>query len=216
MPSDPVAGAFEIVVDTATGALAEHVANPVLEPTIRAIKALLFPRWSGAFSAIQLNLQEHVRRAQERDADFVARLDRAMERGEAGSLVASFVRAAAQATTDERMDMLAAAAAGVFTPDLGSELRSRVARAVAAMEPRDVVSLREVSVAGGSILVPEGNEESARLELRDTVPPLLQAGCVRPVPVFGGLRYTITPTGRGVLEALRCWKRTAGRSAARG
>ncbi|HYG70115.1 MAG TPA: hypothetical protein VD838_20740, partial [Anaeromyxobacteraceae bacterium] len=108
------------------------------------------------------------------------------------------------------------AAAGVFTPDLDSEMRSRVARAVAAIEPGDVLSLREVNAAGGHLFVQEGDEDSPRPELRNTMPPLLQSGCVRPVPVLGGMRYTLTPTGRGVLESLRSWKRDPARSAAGG
>lgn len=186
--TDPtlVAKAVELVVDLGTGYVLERIAEPVLAPTWAVVKSVLFPRWDGAREALQLNLEEAVRRRQAEDRQFTERLDRSLQSGEAGALAAKFVREAAQATTSERMEMLARAAAGVFTPDLTSEMRSRVARAVAQLEPSDVVALRSYaglahairSTLSGSRLRHSGLRRAIFSSSDNAQAALIAAGCL--------------------------------------
>ena len=110
------------------------------------------------------------------------------------------MRAAAQATTEGRMKMLAAAAAGVFTPDLDSEMRSRVSRAIMEFEPSDVLELRRLMEAdqrsGGSYVAGR-----MRLEWE----PLERAGCIKNATMLAGHGILVNDLGRMVLTALESW-----------
>lgn len=162
------------VVNVATGYVAERALEPVLDPTFRALKAVLLPLYDPALAAVRLNLQEHVARERAKDQEFSERLERSMRAGEPAALVAHFVREAAQGTTEERMRMLAAAAAGVFVPEMESEMRSRVARAVAQLEPTDVGRLRNL---GGPFAF-GGSSESVARSLGASRGALESRGCI--------------------------------------
>ena len=173
----------------------------MLRPAWEVLKSFL-PRWGPAVDAIQLNLMEAVEKHRAEDSQYVERFVRSLQRGEAHALVTYLARAAAQSTTEERMRMLAAAAAGVLTPDLSSEMRSRVARAVEQLEPSDVIALREVSgyaASGHGIQQIAGSPENGAA--------LLQTGCLLAGPTGVGFRskYEMTPLGRAVLHALETW-----------
>jgi hypothetical protein len=200
----PFAELGRFIVDVGAGKIVEKALEPVLEPTWRLLKAVLLPLWDPAFSAVRLNLQEHIDRERAKREDFVERLEQSLQRGEAAALVALFVREAAQATTKERMRMLAAAAAGVFTPDLNSETRSRVARAIAQVEPSDVVELRNMDAAER---VP-GMQPAPRITLERE--PLVRSGCVSDMSMFVsvGHQISVTPLGRALLHALEAWSPT--------
>jgi len=99
--------------------------------------------------------------------------------------------------------MLAAAAAGVFTPDLDSEMRSRVSRAVEQLEPSDVIALRRVNEAfarGENVQQVEGTPQNRTA--------LVQFGCLN-IAAGAGYRslHEPTPLGLGVLKALEDWPR---------
>ena len=147
-----------------------------------------------------MRLNEAVKERHEKDAAYVEALKRSLQRGEADALATAFLRAAAQATTQERMKMLAAAAAGVFTPDMDSEMRSRVSRAIMQLEPSDVLELRRLieperraGIYPAPLMTPERE-------------PLARAGCVfdASASIGGGLQ--VTALGRAVLAALETWE----------
>lgn len=165
-----------VAIDLATGQVADAVMEPALQPAWRVLQALLFPRWSGAFAAVQLHLSEAKEARKTKDATYVAALVRSFAAGEADILVAQLLTAAAQATTEERMQMLAAAAAGVLTPDLDSEMRSRVARAVEQIEPSDVLRLRHIVEEPFRFA---GTEAHLRHSLGTSYAILEATGCIR-------------------------------------
>lgn len=162
------------VLDVGKGYVAERALEPVLEPTWQLLKSVLLPRWDPASDAVRLNLREHIQRERAKDEEFTVRLQRSLSSGEGEALLASFVTHAAQATTEERMHMLAAAAAGVFVPDLDSEMRSRVTRAVAQLEPADVIRLRGVAERRGL----EGSSKSIDVTLGTSRGVLVASGCM--------------------------------------
>jgi len=134
---------------------------------------------------------------------------RSLQSGEADALITRLTREAAQATTEERMRMLAGAAAGVLTPDINSEMRSRVARAVEQLEPSDVVALREVSGyadSGHGIQYIAGTPQNGAA--------LLQTGCLLAASGIGyRSKYEMTPLGSAVLHALQTWTESSRSSA---
>jgi hypothetical protein len=179
------------------------VLEPVLEPAWALLKSVLLPNWGAARDAIQLNLQDAQDRRGAENKQHVARLVESLQHGEADALVTHLARAAAQATTEDRMRMLAAAAAGVLTPDLDSEMRSRVARAVEQLEPSDVIALRRVNEAfarGENVQQVEGTPQN-----RTT---LVQFGCLN-IAAGAGYRSLHEPTqlGLAVLKSLEFWPR---------
>jgi len=198
-----------LVVDAVRGYVVEKMLEPALRPAWAVIKSLLLPRWDPAIDAIRLNLQEAVDKRRAEDREFDRRVGASLQRGEEAALVTRLARAAAQATTDERMEMLAAAAAGILTPDLDSEMRSRVSRAVEELEPSDVIALRDVArtiSAGKSVEQVPGVPEN-RIAL-------LQAGCLLEAQGVGyRSKYEPTPVlcrnaSEGTMrESSRGWNR---------
>jgi hypothetical protein len=212
-----------ITIDLGTGALVDHAKGAALAPARRLIETLLFPRWSGAFEAVELNLHAAVEALRAKDRGVLEALQRSFARGEADALVAHCLTAASQATTEPRMTMLAAAAAGVvFTPDLDSEMRSRVARAVTQLEPSDVQHLRALAeIERGRHL---GDARRGRV-LGPSRSALEAAGCIAMVTHAQALsrafestvrrpstslsdpkpKPKVTETGEAVLKALGEW-----------
>lgn len=204
--------------------LVEKAVDAALLPLWREVRSILFPRWEGTRDAFQLKLGEAVEQLRIRDHAALESLERSFGRGEADALACALFRAAAQAITEEKMKLLAAAAAGVFTtPDLSSELRSRVARAVVALEPQDVVALRNVIVllrwrGKPWDLVPSPVQDaysswadgSAGPVVPNAVPAseayegLLVAGCLADANVWGNGVY-VTALGYAVQSALNTW-----------
>lgn len=223
--------AIEIAVDLGKGYVLERITEPAFTATWEVVKSIFLPRWDGARDALQLNLQEAIDRERTRDAEFTDRLKRSFENGEANAVAALFIREAAQATTDERMRMLAEAAAGVFTPDLTSEMRSRIARAVAQLEPSDVLALRRFAQPHGGAIVRTSSRTAflargARMRsATDSEAALLAAGCLvlvqdqtppflsKEKPPEWQVLPIMTPVGRAVLNALREWTPSSGPSA---
>src|SRR2546423_1409851 len=137
-----IESALTLIEDGTKGFIVEETLGSVLRPLFSLLKALVWNQWDPAVNEFRLNLAEAVEKHRAKDREYVERLQRSFSRGEARALATQLVQAAAQSTTEDRMRMLAAAAAGVLTPDLDSEMRSRVARAVEQLEPSDVIALR--------------------------------------------------------------------------
>ena len=200
---DPIEMGTRLIVDAAAGYVVEKALKPVLEPTWNLLKSVLLPNWGPAVDEIRLNLQEAKAKRRADNLQHIARLAESLHAGEADALVTHLARAAAQATTDARMKMLAAAAAGILTPDLDSEMRSRVARAVEQLEPSDVIALRKVKegvARGENVQQVEGTSQNRTA--------LVQSGCLD-VAAGAGYRslHQPTPLGLGVLKALEDWPR---------
>src|SRR6266568_1376044 len=152
-------------LDVASGVVREIVsapANPFEE--IR--------RRMGGEAAFEFSLafDRHVREQEARDADFREKLrDKVTER-EVSALFPALLRAAAESSTRERMRMLCAALAGIWSPDLAAELRSRVSRAVLELQPSDVLYLR--------MLAQDEGRPGVVLRLGPQGEWLVRSGCV--------------------------------------
>ncbi len=211
-------------VNVFAGQIAQKALEPAVERTWRAIMAVLLPLYDPALASVRLNLQEHIERERAKDQEFSEKLERSMRAGEPEALVAHFVREAAQATTEERMRMLAAAAAGVLVPDLDSEMRSRVARAVAQLEPGDVVVLRRMRE-----YLFQGSSDSVARSLGPSRGALEASGCVLVRTSDDDLRRalnevleyghqevrtlaSVSDVGHAVLRALAIWRPTAAKA----
>ncbi len=73
----------------------------------------------------------------------------------------------------ERLRLMAAAIAGVFTPEVDLEMKSRATRALALLEPSDVLILRGIAATG------KFHAHGRRAEwARDRLAPLVAAGCI--------------------------------------
>jgi len=203
--SELIQASATLVWDAAKGYVIEKALAPGLDSIWAHAKRILFPRWDAAFSEVQRNIADAFESAREGDAQFIDRLRRSFDTGEADALVTRLLRDAAQATTDERMLMLAAAAAGLLTPALDSEMRSRVARVLEQLEPSDVIGLREASAACAldhDVRQISGPPEATRA--------LEQAGCLFHAEGIGyRSSYEVTPLGTAVLRALQAWTPTA-------
>jgi hypothetical protein len=201
---DPTA-IVPIIVDVAKGKLIEVALEPVVRPIWEVLKKVTYPGWDRARREVQLNLQQATDEYRQKGKDAAEQLARTIDEGEAGALVCALLRAAAQATTEDRLKMLAAAAAGVLTPDLSAETRSRVARVLEQLEPSDVGALRKVADSTaddpGFRFIGLPRESATRAVLLQTGCVILEAGGV-------GLAEAvrITDLGRAVLLALRRWQ----------
>lgn len=195
-----------VAVDVARGTIVERLLEPAVAPVWEVLQPIFFPWWDPALHEIRLRLQEAAEELRQKDASVVEALERSLQRGEADALAAALLRAAAQATTKHKMRFLAAAAAGVFTPDLDSEMRSRVSRAVVELEPSDVVALRRALATS-----PTKSTDRVGGESRDVIPldrayeGLIRAGCIGDPSAMGAFVY-VTRLGHAVALALKCWK----------
>lgn len=119
---------------------------------------------------------------------------------EATALVVRLLPEAAAATTQERRRLLTSALAGLFKPDLSSEMRSRVSRAVMQLEPSDVVELRELDKAYRTPGVTPATMMTTERE------PLLLAGCiVDESRTVGGRGVYPSKVGLALLATLANW-----------
>jgi hypothetical protein len=192
-------------MDATAGYVVEKALEPALRPTLAFLKSILLPRWDQSGDEVRRCVADAFEEAEKADSQFFERLQRSLQSGEADALLTRLAREAAQATTEERMRMLAAAAAGVLTPDLNSEMRSRVTRALEQLEPSDIIALRVVNAARmkhHNVMQIDGQPESSRA--------LLQTGCVFEKPGVGqDTRFEMLSLGRAVLHTLKLWKRAS-------
>jgi hypothetical protein len=199
--ADLTQAALHFVQDATVGYVVEKALEPALRPTWAFLKSILLPRWDEGYDEVRRCISDAFREAEKTDKQFFERLQRSLQSGEADALLTRLAREAAQATTDERMRMLAAAAAGVLTPDLDSEMRSRVARALEQLEPSDVLALRKLNAARMK------HHNVMQIEGAESTRALLQTGCAYEVPGVGQeTRFEMLPLGRAVLRTLKQWK----------
>ncbi len=160
--------------------------------------------------AVDAAFRAHLAHHEEKDPEFAQKLAAALDEREARALFFRLTTDGAEATTVERMRMLAHALAGLYTPDLNIEMRSRVSRAVLALEPSDVAALREAMVADdsrtrkvdGTIFVLSSLTPSRAYE------GLKAAGCIQDDNETRGGLY-VTELGRAVVKALELWRSDA-------
>jgi hypothetical protein len=152
--------------------------------------------------------RSHVAHHEAMDPQFADRLSAALDQREARALFYRLGTEAAQATTVERMRMLAHALAGLYTPDLATEMRSRVSRAVLALEPSDVLALRK---AIGECEPTTATVGAQIVRLAGPLTPdrayeaLITAGCIQDDNKTRGGLY-VTELGRAVATALELWR----------
>jgi hypothetical protein len=103
------------------------------------------------------------------------------------------------------MRLLAQALAGLYTPDLDAEMRSRLSRAVVELEPSDILALRD------ALRMPERFGSAAAGYPRvASIPPdrryeaLVAAGCIADANVMGGGVY-VTALGHALAGVLISW-----------
>ena len=133
------------------------------------------------------------------NADVASRLASALDEREAQALFIRLLPEVALATTQERMRLLAHALAGLHRPDLASEMRSRVTRAIMQLEPSDVVELRKLDAAERS---PGTHPAPMMTPERE---PLIVAGCVLDRSMFAGNTLSVSRLGRALLSTLETW-----------
>ncbi|HVP68020.1 MAG TPA: hypothetical protein VMT17_12225 [Anaeromyxobacteraceae bacterium] len=133
------------------------------------------------------------------------RLASKLDDHEIAAVVMRLFPEAVTATTEERRAMLAHALAGLLQPDLDSETRSRVCRAVTQLEPRDVRELRKLERTSRG-----GPDAHPPPTMTPSLEPLRLAGCIsgeglqdRPGSV------TLTVVGRALLATLPGWAVTS-------
>jgi hypothetical protein len=127
---------------------------------------------------IALEWPRHVERLQqdfaEQGRDLQVEIAEKVDERAATILFARMLEEAIESPTRERLSLMCGAMTGVINPDLDVETKSRVARAVAMLEPSDVILLRRMVDAktdhaiGG--LAAEQRLEAEALQL---------AGCIR-------------------------------------
>lgn len=198
-------------MDPGTKWLISKAGGAVLDRLTKAFPSnakLIDAAWDHAVAEAALHadsaVRELVARREAADPTFVQRLATSMEEREARALFGRLVREAAQATTKERMHLLAQALAGLYTPDIDAETRSRVSRAVVALEPSDVMSLRDAAShevrdgpQGRGHYVPS-RQGSPQMDA------LMVAGCILDVNAAGG-GLMVTALGVAVLKAVEGW-----------
>ncbi len=104
----------------------------------------------------------------------------------------------------ERMRLMCAAKVGIFKPDLDIEMKSRVSRALASLEPRDVLLLRELETSHGREAFQARWDEPGTYSNA----ALVQAGClgIPPGKVWGSTMNQITELGRAVIRFVDTWQ----------
>lgn len=130
---------------------------------------------------------------------------------QAASLLGRLIPEAVFSATKERRRLMAAAMAGVFDPDFDLERKSRITRALATLEPSDVVTLRKLrerhEAFTRGVFVGEEPDQTAALALT-------LAGCIalpdhaEKVPDEPRL-YRVTQLGSSILSFLADWEPTA-------
>ncbi|TQF14203.1 hypothetical protein FJV41_19735 [Myxococcus llanfairpwllgwyngyllgogerychwyrndrobwllllantysiliogogogochensis] len=125
------------------------------------------------------------------------------------ALFARLFPEALYSATQERRRLMTSAIAGLIVPNLALEEKSRVVRALAALEPSDVVHLR-VFVLGDRA----ANDDIRRWRQLGrggdfSQVALENAGCLVHVDGIGQAGYVATALGKAVVKHLEGWAPTA-------
>lgn len=159
--------------------------------------------------AAVIKLDERLKRIERENPAGTERFAPPLTEEQFAALFARLFPEAVLATTRERRKLMATAIAGIITPDVSLEEKSRVARALAGLEPSDVLHLR--------VFVKEMRVPDAEIRLWQKLgrgephsqTALENAGCLvwregRGMP--GG--YLATPLGKAVVKYLEDWSPT--------
>jgi hypothetical protein len=187
-------------------------------------KKKLDDEWDRQIAEVALEAHSLMRQHWERlDEETIVRIMSKIETREVQAFVRVLYDAAIHSVTIERARMLCAAIAGGLAIDESAEMKSRVARALMALEPSDISLLRglaqnHLGSHGAYVTLNASNAES-----------LLQAGCLLIVPESTAYlastgevdsyatiyqheqqqlhaRMELTTIGRAVLRFLEGWK----------
>lgn len=112
----------------------------------------------------------------------IARLADSVNEEEAAAIIGRLLPEAVFSATKDRRRLMAAAMAGTFSPDFRIEEKSRITRAIAQLEPSDVVVLRSVKgfgLAGPEVVTRNFQERVRNRELSLTA--LEAAGCIEEI-----------------------------------
>jgi hypothetical protein len=106
---------------------------------------------------------------------------------------------AMKSATHERLRLMAAAIAGVFTPDFSLEMKSRAVRALAQLEPSDLILLRRGSFGDPNLCL-------------EDVWSLQVSGCAfaEPIQEDAGASVLVLEVGKAVLRLVETWQGPAG------
>ncbi len=131
MPIDPVS---EWVL-TRAGELALECGFRLLPNNSRRVDETYTAMLQDAVLEIERAFRRHLAEHEARDPGYAEKVRAAIDDREARALFYRLGIEAAHATTAKRMRLLAHALAGLYTPDVDAEMRSRVSRAVVELEP---------------------------------------------------------------------------------
>lgn len=204
----------------ATDPVTHALARVTLGVLLRSLRDALPNNDKRVAEARQELLEDFVFEAREAVRQLTRRA--ALDEREARALFDRIAREAGYASTAERSRVLAHAVAGLFAPDIDSEMRSRVARAIVQLEPSDVVLLRNIEKrttpiarrspqadaleAAGCVVVEteqEGLGEALARAARRRRP-------LRTLDARTKVSFRLTALGVAVLASLRTWKTDGG------
>jgi hypothetical protein len=105
---------------------------------------------------------------------------------EAAAITGRLIGEAVFSATKDRRRLMAAAMAGAFSPDFEIEQKSRITRAVAQLEPSDIVALRDIdkgTPVGHGLLISMEAMQEVRRKRAMSLDALAGAGCLVEVVV---------------------------------
>jgi len=133
---------------------------------------------------IQIETVQAVHRLEQRVAQSFDQLVTKVDAQEAQILCLRLLEQATRSARQDRRRMMAHAVAGVFAPDLDSEMKARAERVLEQLEPRDVAQLRTVL-----------DDTADDYELSSVCKgALVAAGCVVPAARWGSSTEGRSPT----------------------
>lgn len=143
----------------------------------------------------------------------IAQLANSVTEEEAAAMTGRLIREAVFSATQDRRRLMAAAMAGTFSPDFEVEQKSRITRAIAQLEPSDIVALRDVAQGrpfGKEGMLSMKSRQAIHRNRQVSLAALEGAGCVAEVVVQTAL--TNSRSGRQPIDVRshfagqrRCW-----------
>jgi hypothetical protein len=150
-----------------------------------------------------------VQRLQERfekeRRDLRAEIESKIDERAATVLFVRLLEEAIESPTSDRLRLMCAGMAGVIAPDLDVEMKSRVTRAVAMLEPSDVLALRRLTADDDMILHKARHPDAVAALYDPKVSPvtwqaLSRAGCVDPTTKIDERAFARAIEGEGTLR----------------
>lgn len=134
-----------------------------------------------------------------------------MTEQQAASLIGRLLPEAVFSVTEDRRRLMAAAMAATFSPDFDLEEKSRITRAIATLEPSDIVTLRAVHAASGAVRSRSAQGEGQATEPRHSadqvsLAALVATACVLETLQIGSYQYRASALGSALLRFLAEWE----------